>query len=41
MSNFDQDLLLPLVNEDRDYTMGVGIDFFQEGEGGLYLVKWF
>ncbi|BAN68573.1 lipid A deacylase LpxR family protein [endosymbiont of unidentified scaly snail isolate Monju] len=30
---FDQDLLLPLVNEDRDYTMGVGIEFFQEDEG--------
>ena len=32
---FDQDLLLPVVNEDRDYTMGVGIEFFEE-EGGLY-----
>ncbi len=30
---FDQDLLLPLVNEDRDYTMGVGVEFFQEDEG--------
>ncbi len=32
---FDQDMLLPLVNEDRDYTMGVGIEFFEE-EAGFY-----
>lgn len=30
---FDQDLLLPVVNEDRDYTMGVALEFFHEGEG--------
>jgi hypothetical protein len=29
----DQDLLLPFVNEDRDYTMGVAFEFFNEGEG--------
>lgn len=30
---FDQDLLLPVVNEDRDYTMGVALEFFHEGDG--------
>jgi len=29
----DQDLLLPIVNEDRDYTMGVAFEFFHEGDG--------
>lgn len=29
---FDQDLLLPLVNEDRDYTMGIGIERFEQDE---------
>ncbi len=29
----DQDLLLPLVNEDRDYTMGLGIEVFEEDDG--------
>jgi hypothetical protein len=30
---FDQDMLLPIVNEDRDYTMGVAFEFFHEGDG--------
>lgn len=33
----DQDLFLPFVNEDRDYTMGVAVEFFNEGEG-IYLL---
>lgn len=32
----DQDLLVPLTNEDRDYTMGVAIEFFWAKEKGLY-----
>jgi len=33
---FDQDLLVPLLNEDRDYTMGLALEFFWEKEKGLY-----
>lgn len=29
----DQDLLLPILNEDRDYTMGMAVEFFQEDYG--------
>ncbi len=35
---FDQDLLLPVVNEDRDYTMGVGIERF-ERESAFQLLQ--
>lgn len=28
---FDQDMFLPVVNEDRDYTMGMAVEFFEEG----------
>jgi len=34
---FDQDLFVPGTNEDRDYTMGIGIEFFHE-RGPLYLL---
>lgn len=34
----DQDLLVPLLNEDRDYTMGLAFEFFWEKEKGLYLL---
>ena len=27
---FDQDLFQPLANQDRDYTMGVAVEFFEE-----------
>ncbi len=30
---FDQDMFIPLVNEDRDYTMGLGVEFFEEDAG--------
>lgn len=33
---FDQDLLVPGTNEDRDYTMGIGFEVFQN-RGPLYL----
>lgn len=33
----DQDLLVPGTNEDRDYTMGLGIEVFEE-QGALYLL---
>ena len=33
---FDQDLLVPLLNEDRDYTMGIAVEFFWAKEEGLY-----
>jgi len=36
---FDQDMLLPLVNEDRDYTMGLGLEFFEEDQGFYPLEK--
>lgn len=32
----DQDMLLPLTNEDRDYTMGMAFEFFWGKEEGLY-----
>ena len=32
---FDQDLFIPVVNQDRDYTMGVGVEFFTR-ESGIY-----
>jgi len=33
----DQDMLLPFVNEDRDYTMGIALEFFEE-DGAFYLL---
>lgn len=33
---FDQDLLVPYVNEDRDYTMGLAFEFFWEKKDGIY-----
>ena len=37
----DQDLFIPFTNEDRDYTMGVAIEFFWAKDKGLYpLDKW-
>lgn len=32
----DQDLFVPVFNEDRDYTMGMAFEFFWEKEKGLY-----
>ncbi|WP_455217922.1 lipid A deacylase LpxR family protein [Kaarinaea lacus] len=33
----DQDLAVPVVNEDRDYTMGIAAEFFwQDKDAGLY-----
>jgi len=32
----DQDLLVPFLNEDRDYTMGLAIEFFWSKDKGLY-----
>ena len=32
----DQDMLVPFSNEDRDYTMGMAIEFFWSKEQGLY-----
>jgi len=32
----DQDLLVPFTNEDRDYTMGIAVEFFWTKEKGLY-----
>lgn len=32
----DQDLFVPFYNEDRDYTMGVAVEFFWAKEKGLY-----
>ena len=34
---FDQDMFVPGVNKDRDYTMGIGVEFFQD-QGPLYLL---
>ena len=34
---FDQDMMLPVVNEDRDYTMGVALEFFSEDKGLYFL----
>ena len=40
----DQDVLVPGVNEDRDYTMGLAVEFFAD-QGRLYqldgFVRWF
>jgi len=33
---FDQDLLVPLANEDRDYTMGLALEFFWQKKDGIY-----
>ncbi len=33
----DQDLYIPGVNEDRDYTMGLAVEFFWQGKG-LYVM---
>ena len=32
----DQDLFVPFANEDRDYTMGIAVEFFWEKDKGLY-----
>ena len=32
----DQDLLVPFSNEDRDYTMGMAVEFFWTKEKGIY-----
>ncbi|MCP4186054.1 MAG: lipid A deacylase LpxR family protein [Gammaproteobacteria bacterium] len=32
----DQDFFIPFTNEDRDYTMGVALEFFWAKEEGLY-----
>lgn len=32
----DQDLFIPFTNEDRDYTMGLAIEFFWAKDRGLY-----
>lgn len=41
---FDQDLLVPGTNDDRDYTMGIAVEVFQQ-RGPLYLlgnlIDWF
>ena len=34
---FDQDMLVPGANDDRDYTMGLGVEVFQD-RGPLYLM---
>ena len=34
---FDQDLFVPGANDDRDYTMGIGVEVFQD-QGPLYLL---
>lgn len=34
---FDQDLFVPGANDDRDYTMGIGVEAFQD-QGPLYLM---
>jgi hypothetical protein len=33
---FDQDLFVPYVNEDRDYTMGLAVEFFWDKDDGIY-----
>lgn len=35
---FDQDMFVPGTNDDRDYTMGIGIEVFQD-QGPLYLLR--
>ena len=32
----DQDLFVPFTNEDRDYTMGIAVEFFWAKDKGLY-----
>lgn len=32
----DQDLFLPVVNEDRDYTMGLAVEFFDQQPSSLF-----
>ena len=32
----DQDFLVPFSNEDRDYTMGLAVEFFWQKESGIY-----
>ena len=34
---FDQDMFIPGGNEDRDYTMGIALEFFEE-DGAFYLL---
>jgi len=34
---FDQDMFVPATNRDRDYTMGIGVEVFQQ-QGPLYLL---
>ena len=34
---FDQDMFVPGTNDDRDYTMGIGVEVFQD-QGPLYLM---
>ena len=34
---FDQDMFVPGANDDRDYTMGIGVEVFQD-QGPLYLL---
>lgn len=34
---FDQDMFVPGTNDDRDYTMGIGVEVFQD-QGPLYLL---
>lgn len=34
---FDQDMFVPGANDDRDYTMGIGLEVFQD-QGPLYLM---
>ena len=34
---FDQDMFVPGANDDRDYTMGIGVEVFQD-QGPLYLM---
>ena len=36
----DQDLFVPLQNEDRDYTMGMAVEVFWKKEMGLPLDSW-
>lgn len=33
---FDQDLFTPLLNEDRDYTMGVAIELFEDRKKNIF-----
>ncbi len=33
---FDQDLFVPFLNQDRDYTMGLALEFFWDKQDGIY-----